>query len=72
MPETEATKAGRMKAFRMLVEAQDGGMKVAESRALVAEKFGLTEHQVRRIEREGMDAQWPPLAEGFPTRPRRT
>jgi hypothetical protein len=61
MPETEPDKARRMEAFRALVEAQDEDMSVAQSRALIAERFGLTEHQVRRIEREGMDAQWPPL-----------
>jgi hypothetical protein len=62
MPETEADKGRRMEAFRALVEAQDGDMSVARSRTLIAELFGLTEHQVRRIEQEGMDAQWPPLA----------
>jgi len=50
-----------MEAFRALVEAQDAEMSVAQSRALVADRFGLTEHQVLRIEREGMDGQWPPL-----------
>ena len=69
MPETEADLPRRMEVFRALVEAQDGDMSVAQSRALVAERFGLTEHQVRRIEREGLDAQWPPLGEplGRPT-----
>jgi hypothetical protein len=50
-----------MEAFRALVEAQDAKMTVAQSRALVAERFGLTEHQVKRIEQEGMEAEWPPL-----------
>jgi hypothetical protein len=69
MPETEADRLRRMEAFRALVEAQDGDKSVAQSRALVAERFGLSEHQVLRIEREGLDAQWPPLGEppGRPT-----
>ena len=27
----------------------------------VAERFGVSEQQVREIEREGLDGQWPPL-----------
>jgi hypothetical protein len=53
----------RRQVFLALVEAQDGGMEVPESRAAVARKFGLSEQQVRRIEKEGLDGQWPPLAE---------
>ena len=52
----------RMEAFLALVEAQDGRMSVAESRKAVAERFGLSEQQVRQIEREGLDGNWPPLA----------
>jgi hypothetical protein len=47
--------------FLALVEAQDRDMTVAQSRKLVADRFGLTERQVRAIEREGLDRQWPPL-----------
>jgi hypothetical protein len=53
----------RMQVFRALVEAQDGGMAVAKSRTAVAEQFSLSEQQVRRIEQEGLDGEWPPLAE---------
>jgi hypothetical protein len=28
---------------------------------LVAQRFGVGEAQVRRIEREGLDNDWPPL-----------
>jgi hypothetical protein len=52
----------RMQVFLALVEAQDGQMAVAQSRKAVAERFGVTEQQVRRIEREGLDENWPPLA----------
>jgi len=51
----------RKEVFTALVEAQDQAMSVAQSRKLIAEKFDLTEADVRQIEREGMDQQWPPL-----------
>ena len=51
----------RKAVFLALVEAQDAAMTVAQSRKTVAERFGLGEGQVRRIEREGLDGGWPPL-----------
>ncbi len=51
----------RMQVFAALVEAQDGKMSVADSRKATAERFGLTEQEVRKIEAEGLDGQWPPL-----------
>jgi hypothetical protein len=51
----------RKEIFRVLVEAQDQEMSVAQSRRQVAERFGVTEAQVREIEREGLDQVWPPL-----------
>jgi hypothetical protein len=51
----------RKAVFRALVEAQDRQLSVLQSRALVAEQFGLTERELRRIEREGEDKGWPPL-----------
>jgi hypothetical protein len=53
----------RMKVFLALVEAQDSNMAVLQSREVVAKRFGLTERQVRQIEREGLDGNWPPLGE---------
>jgi hypothetical protein len=41
-----------------LVDAQDHEVPVAESRKLVAERFGVSEGQVRQIEREGLDRDW--------------
>jgi hypothetical protein len=55
------TQEQRLEVFRALVEAQDGGMAVAESRKAVAGRFGISEHQVQHIEREGLDGLWPPL-----------
>jgi len=57
----EMTEDRRKEIFTALVEAQDQAMSVAQSRSVVGKKFGLTEAQVRQIEREGMDQQWPPL-----------
>jgi hypothetical protein len=51
----------RRAIFLALVEAQDYGVKVPESRRQVAARFGLSERQVLDIEREGMDNEWPPL-----------
>jgi hypothetical protein len=64
MAQHEAKKLSleeRLAAFQMLVEAQDGQMSVAQSRKAVAERFGVTEEQVRQLEREGLDGNWPPL-----------
>lgn len=52
---------GRKEIFLALVDAQDHEVPVAESRSLAAQRFGVSESQVRQIEREGMDQQWPPL-----------
>ena len=51
----------RREIFAALVAAQDSGIPVAQSRADVAERFGVTRDTVARIEREGMDNEWPPL-----------
>jgi hypothetical protein len=59
--EKHLTQEQRMELFRALVEAQDGEMPVAQSRRTIAERFGVSEAQVRAIEREGLDGDWPPL-----------
>jgi hypothetical protein len=51
----------RQTIFRAVVEAQDGGMTVEASRNDAVERFGVTEDQIKAIEREGLDNQWPPL-----------
>ncbi len=55
------SKAKRLEIFRALVEAQDGGMAPALSREVVAGRFDISEWQLRRIEKEGLDGDWPPL-----------
>ena len=51
----------RMEIFQALVDAQDQEMGVARSRKVVAERFGISESQLKEIEQEGLDRQWPPL-----------
>ena len=51
----------RRAVFLALVAAQDMGMGVVRSRKEVAERFGISDREVRRIEEECIDAEWPPL-----------
>jgi hypothetical protein len=57
----QVTEDRRKEIFLALVDAQDHDMDVAQSRRLMAERFGVSDSQVRQIEREGMENQWPPL-----------
>ncbi len=59
--EEAPAEARRKEIFLALVEVQDQEVGVARSRRLIAERFGLTEGQVRQIEQEGLDHEWPPL-----------
>jgi hypothetical protein len=62
MPSEETSSAdSRQTVFRALVEAQDAGLTVTQSRAEVARQFSLTEQDVKDIEQEGLANQWPPL-----------
>jgi hypothetical protein len=51
----------RKEVFRMLVSLQDRGETVEDSRKQVAAYFGIILTELGRIEREGLDRQWPPL-----------
>lgn len=51
----------RKEIFLALVDAQDHEIDVAQSRKLVVQRFGVSESQVRQIERQGLENQWPPL-----------
>jgi hypothetical protein len=51
----------RKEIFFALVDAQDHEMEVAQSRPFVAQRFGVSESQVRQIEQAGMEQEWPPL-----------
>ncbi len=56
-----ASDARRKEVFLALVTAHDGEMPVAQSRNEIAQRFSITEAEVARIEREGLDGKWPPL-----------
>jgi hypothetical protein len=51
MAEKVLSQDERMEVFRALVEAQDREMTVPQSREATARQFGVSEEQVRRIER---------------------
>lgn len=59
--EQQIAESRRKEMFRVVVESQDRGMSVAESRKYIVQQFGVTESQVRLVEREGMASNWPPL-----------
>jgi hypothetical protein len=60
--EETTSESRRKEIFHALVDIQDTGkMSVAQSRRMIAEKFGVSENQIREIEVEGLDHQWPPL-----------
>jgi hypothetical protein len=61
MAKMPLTEEQRQEAFKILIVGQDYGMSVEASRRMGAEKFGLDAGQVLEIEREGIEAGWPPL-----------
>jgi hypothetical protein len=54
-------EALRRTIFADLVQTQDEGVAVRDSRDMVGRKHGLSADEVCRVEREGLDHQWPPL-----------
>lgn len=64
MPSKRLNMPERQEIFRVLVATQDLGlMSVAQSRQHVTQHFDITDEQLREIEEEGLDKQWPPLDE---------
>jgi hypothetical protein len=54
----------RQEIFHSLVATQDlGVMTVSESVQHVIKQYEITEAQLRQIEDEGIDKEWPPLDE---------
>ena len=51
----------RKEIFLALVDAQDQELGTVRARRLIATRFNISENQVRQIEEEGLDQQWPPL-----------
>lgn len=52
----------RQEAFRQLVELQDRGTSVVQSRTEIASRYSLSTDQIAEIEREGSKNNWPPLS----------
>jgi hypothetical protein len=55
--------AQRKEIFLSLVETQDNVQNVRKSYDVVTERFDISEEQLREIEEEGLDNEWPPLSE---------
>ena len=58
------SESRRKEIFLAVVQMQDTGASVSESRQVIAERFNLTERQVLRIEKEGLENDWPPISDG--------
>ena len=64
MPTKRLTLQQRREIFHTLVTTQDMGlMTVAQSREHVSKQFEITDAQLRQIEEEGLEKEWPPLNE---------
>jgi hypothetical protein len=56
----------RKEIFYTLVTTQDsGGLSVAQSREKTVKQYGITESQLKQIEEEGLENEWPPLDEAI-------
>jgi len=55
----------RRDIFRDLVTTQDMGNAVRRSYEIVTERHEITEAQLRQIEEEGLEKEWPPLDEAM-------
>ena len=53
----------RQEIFHELVLTQDAVMNVPRSRQIMTEKHDISEQQLKAIEDEGLDNEWPPLSE---------
>jgi len=49
--------------FSNLVATQDEVNNVRKSYEVVTEQFSISEEQLKAIEEEGLDNEWPPLSE---------
>ena len=55
------TEERRKEIFSALVEAQDQEMSVSKSRKFIIERYSISDTEIKQIELEGMEHQWPPL-----------
>lgn len=56
----------RREIFLALVNTQDMGvMSVPQSREHISRQYDITDAQLRQIEEEGLEKEWPPLDEAI-------
>jgi hypothetical protein len=68
MPAKRLTIQERKEIFHALVSTQDLGlMTVAQSLQHIMKQYDITEAQLRQIEDEGIEKEWPPLNEAAHT-----
>jgi hypothetical protein len=65
MPTKRLTLQQRRDIFRDLVATQDLGMPVRRSYQIITEKYEISDVQLRQIEDEGLEKEWPPLNEAM-------
>lgn len=53
----------RKEIFQELVATQDSIHNVRKSYEVITEKFEISESQLKQIEEEGLEKEWPPLCE---------
>ena len=63
MPSKRLTVQQRKDIFQALVTTQDTLSSVRKSYEVITDQFEITENQLRQIEEEGLEKEWPPLAE---------
>jgi len=63
MPTKRLTMEQRKEIFHALVATQDAEHNVRKSYDMVTERYAITAAQLRQIEDEGVDKEWPPLNE---------
>ncbi len=67
MPAKRLTTEEKKEIFLALVTAQDkADLSVSESRQQITQQYEITDTQLRQIEEEGMEKEWPPLDEAVP------
>jgi hypothetical protein len=56
----------RKDIFKQLVATQDSGaLSVSQSRQAMIKEHAITDAQLREIEEEGLEKEWPPLDEAI-------
>lgn len=60
------TVGQRREIFEDLVITQDTmPLRVRESYELITDRYSITEYQLKQIENEGLEKEWPPLDEAM-------